>query len=402
MAIRSDARRRWVRLGAVVSALAIVAAGCGGDDDGSSNTASVSSEAPSGTEAPSGDSVATGSTDAATGDAAAQLAALLERPTKITNTTPIDAEIPSGKTIMWIQCPVPACVQLGEPLKEAVEALGWTLKIVTHEGTPESLKAAYEQAVREEPDGVVSSGFPRSMFEPELAQLAEKNIPVIQLTTTDPPGDGITAVINGPARNADVGEQLALFVSGDSENTAKVLWVTAAFPILVPALEGLDGSGGFQPTLGSLCPDCTVDSLEMPIESIGTDAPARIVAYLQAHPDVNYVVGAFSDVVGGLSGALADAGLADSVKIATYTQNPSLSAELEQGTVAAVVGFPGQENMWQAADTFARIFAGVEFVEEFNDLPSWIITAGNVPSTTEEYPLVADYQAQYKTLWGLG
>jgi ribose transport system substrate-binding protein len=116
---------------------------------------------------------------------------------------------------------------------------------------------------------------------------------------------------------------------------------------------------------------------------------------------VNYVVGAFGDIVNGLPGALKDAGLADKVKIVTYTQNPALSAALKAGEIEAVVGFPGAENMWQATDVLLRSFAGQTFEPAWNDLPSWIITADNVPSTTEDYPLVADYQAQYKALWGV-
>jgi hypothetical protein len=91
----------------------------------------------------------------------------------------------------------------------------------------------------------------------------------------------------------------------------------------------------------------------------------------------------------------------DSVRIVTYTQNPALSAGLEDGSVAAVVGFPGAENMWQVADTFLRIFTDQDFEPLVNDLPSWIITGDNVPSTTDEYPLVEDYQDQYREFWGV-
>ncbi len=116
---------------------------------------------------------------------------------------------------------------------------------------------------------------------------------------------------------------------------------------------------------------------------------------------MNYVVGVFGDIVSGLPGALADAGLADKVKVVTYSQNATLSSYLKQGQIQAIIGFPGPEDMWQVADTFARIFAGVSFEANQNDLPSWIITKDTVPSTTEFYPLVEDYQAQYKALWGI-
>jgi ribose transport system substrate-binding protein len=384
---------------ALVSGLALVATACGDDDDddaaGDTATTVATETSAGGTATTAGGSAAGG------GDAQAFVDELTKRPTAIAQTEKFVGNVPADKTIMWIQCPVPACVQLEQPLEDATTALGWTLKTVPHEGTPESVKAAYEQAVREAPDAVISSGFPRSIFEVELEQLAAKDIPVVQVTVTDEPTDGITAVVNGPGRNARVGEQLANFVAADSGGAANIVWVTTGYPILTPELEGLDGTGGFEPTVTALCPDCTVEVLDLPLEAIGTDAIPRTVAHLQANPDVNYVVGAFGDIVNGLPGALADAGLADKVKIVTYTQNPALSAALEAGEIEAVVGFPGAENMWQAVDVLLRSFAGQPFEPAWNELPSWIITAENVPSTTEDFPLVEDYQDQYKALWGV-
>ena len=288
------------------------------------------------------------------------------------------------------------------PSSKPPTALGWSLKTITHDGTPEGVKAAYAEAVRDEPDAVVSSGYPRQMFEPELAELAAKDIPVIQLTVTDPPGEGITAVVNGPRRNAEIGRQMAVFVAADSELSAKAVWVTSTFPILVPELEGVDGEGGFDPTLTELCPDCTYDTLEIPIDALATQAPQRIVSYLQANPDVTYVVGAFADIVTALPGAFADAGIADKVEIVVYSQNPTISTSLAADEISAVIGFAGPEDMWQIADTLIRIFNDEPFEAEWDDLPNWVITGETVPSTTEYFPLVEDYQEQYKALWGIG
>lgn len=384
---RRSGTRRWLGLAAVAASVALVLSACGSDSKSSDSTTTK------------GGSSTTASGGAA--DAKSTASALEKRPTEITNTTPITGTIPKGKTVAWIQCPTPACVQLGKPMQQAAEALGWTLKIITQQGTPESVKQAYQQAISANVDAVVGSGFPRAVYEDELQQLKAKDVPVVQITVTDPPTDGISAVVNGPGRNAQVGAQIAASIA--SRNTkANVLWVTAPYPILEPELKGDNGTGGFEPTLKSYCSDCKVATLDIPADAVGKDAPARIVAYLQANPDVNEVVGAFGDLVGGLPGALQDAGLEGKVKITTYTQNPALSAALENGEVQAVIGFPGPENTWQAIDTFARIWAGDDYVKEFNDLPSWIITKGNVPSTTEDYPLVENYQAQYKKLWGLG
>lgn len=395
MTKRTGSRRSRIFVGSVLlTTVALAAGACGGDDDSGSGKGAT-------TAAPTTGAAAT-TTSPSGGAAAQELDALMERPTEITNTTSFAGMIPAGKKIMWIQCPVPACVQLATPLKDAVEALGWTLSVVPHDGTPEGVKAAYAQAVRQKPDAVVSSGYPRVMFEDELGQLAAANIPVVQMTVTDPPADGITAVVNGPGRNAEAGRQLALYTAVKSGGKAKVLWVTTDYPIVVPTLDGNEGDGGFKPTLAKLCPDCTVEVLDIPIESIGVDDAARVVSALQANTDINYVVGPLGDMFVGLPGALADADLSDQVTLVTHDQNPTLSAAVEDGTIAAVVGFPGLEDMFQITDTLLRYFAGEDFQARSDDLPSWIITKGNVPSTTDDYSLVDNYQEQYKALWGVG
>jgi len=58
--------------------------------------------------------------------------------------------------------------------------------------------------------------------------------------------------------------------------------------------------------------------------------------------------------------------------------------------------------MWQAADLMARKFAGQPYADIAN-VPSnnWIATKDNIGTFASPYPLVADYQAQYKKLWGV-
>lgn len=393
--MKHTSKRRVIPTIAVLTSLSLLAASCG-DDDNKDSGASTTAPAPASSAQPTSSSGEPGAADAAT-----LLKELTTRPTKITQTEEITGEVPKGKQVIWIQCSVPACIALGKPFEEATKALGWTLKTISHNGTPEGVKNAYAQAVREAPDAVVSSGYPRVMFETELAELKAKNIPVIQLNVSDDPGDAITSVVDGRKRVKDIGEQQAIFVAADSGGAGNVLWVTSTFPILQPQFDGVDGEGGFKPTLEELCKDCKVDTLEIPIDALATGAPQRVVAHLQANPDINYVMCAFADLITPLPGALADAGLAGKVKVAGYAQNESISTAVAQGKVAAVVGYPGPEDMWQIADQLMRIFMGLPFEADYSDLPSWIITKDAVPSTTEYYPLVADYQAQYKALWGV-
>ncbi|HXN60350.1 MAG TPA: substrate-binding domain-containing protein [Acidimicrobiales bacterium] len=330
------------------------------------------------------------------------LAELQTRPAKITNTTPVGKAIPKGKNIIWIVCNIPACSATTPPLQAMAKALDWNLQVIVQDGTAAGVAAAYAQAVREKPDGVIGGGDPEALFAPELAQLKAEGVPVVQEAISDPPGNGIDAVIEGPPTSAVHGRLLALEVVGSSHGPANVLWATSTFPVLAPLLNGYPaGSGGFAPTLKKLCPDCKYSSLVIPANSLATQAPSLVVSYLRAHPSINYVVGAFGDVVSGLPAALAAAGLANRVKVVTFSQNPEVDTYLKDGQISALVGDVPFEVDAQAMDTLARIFTGEKYEANQNDLPQWIITKKTVPSTTEYFPLVAGYLAQYEALWGL-
>ena len=65
----------------------------------------------------------------------------------------------------------------------------------------------------------------------------------------------------------------------------------------------------FKAELSSLCPDCKVHELKIPVATLGNKAPQLIVSDLQANPDTNVVVGANSEQMIGLPAALKTAGL---------------------------------------------------------------------------------------------
>src|SRR4051812_40362938 len=112
---------------------------CGGSSSSSSTGAS---------------SAGSGATNAAADKVAAQFA---QRPTRIPVTAPIGKPIPTGKQIDFINCGVTSCTILYNNLVEAAKTLGWSVKQINTQGTPESVQAAWKQAVNDKPDAVIAS-----------------------------------------------------------------------------------------------------------------------------------------------------------------------------------------------------------------------------------------------------
>lgn len=369
-------------LAATVVALALVLTACGGSSSGGSSSPSASSSSSGGQFA----------------DIQASIQQNLQRPTSIGITDKVQGSIPKNKNIDWIQCSVPACVALTPPLKAAVQAVGWHLKVVDGGVTPESIKAAWDQAVQDKPDAVIASGFPRVLFNPEVAQLKKMGIPVLDMTTADSPGNGLTAIFDyGPDYLAS-GKRLADYaLSKDGTKVNAVSVTSSAFANLGFVAQG------FKQELQAKCPSCKVASIDVPVTSIGKDLPTRVTSYFSAHPDVNWAYIGYDDMVLGLPAAMASAGLSGKVKLVTIDNEPATQAYMKNGQdLVASDGFPGPEIMWRCVDFLIRYYNKESTSPSTaHNLPVWLLTGDNVPSTTSGFPLVADYQSQYKALWGL-
>jgi len=322
----------------------------------------------------------------------------LERPTSVGVDVPLEGAIPEGKEVYWIQCASPACAVVGGAIKEATDAVGWDLKVIDAGFTPETVKAAWNQAVLGDPDAVIGSGFSRALYEDELQALAERGVPVLNMTTAEAPENGILSAQRwGPDFN-DVGERLANYVlSLNGSETNAVAFTISAF-----ANIGLVADA-FTETISASCADCALDTVDIPVDALGDDLPNRVVTYLQAHPDVNSVYIGYSDMMIGLPAALEAAGIPKSVRFVTLDTSPVTSVYLEQGEYLAAV---------DASPTWEMSFRHIDFLlRYFNDEntdpstartePAWVITQDTLPTSTENFPLVVDYADQYKALWGL-
>lgn len=375
-------RFHLARSGAIALVTALLAAGCSAaDDSGSTKEAS---------------------TDDVAAAAAGQLKEYRDRPTAINVTEPLAGKPPAGKTVYWIQCGAPACATLGDFAEEAGDALDWKVVRVNAGLSPETIKNAWGEAARAvpAPDGVIFSGFPREIYEDEIQTLAGKDVPIVTISVDEEAGNGVTAVLGAAQeRNVKTGHIQALYsLAQEGADANAVFFQVPAFP------THLIQAAAFEETFGELCGDCALDVVDLPAESMGTDMPQRIVAYLQAHPDVNSVTLALADMAIGLPAAIRDAGLQDRITIVTDTPDTTVATYLAEGdVVVASTTYPGKEMIWQAFDIFIRQMLGEDFAESAGaPTLAWLVTKDNIPDPAKPFPLVEDYREQFLELWNLG
>lgn len=350
-----------------------------------------------------GTSPASGGDDPAAQDSVATasqewVAPYLERPTSIGIDEHLTGGIPAAKTVYYLQCAVPACQETADTIRDSMEAIGWKLTTVDAGMAPEDMKAAFAQAIADKPDAVIISGINHSQYPDELGQLKKLGIPVMNMTTADPPSDEVLAVFFGVPEFEATGERLGHYaMSQTGQNTHAVSFMISAFSNTEIVAKT------FTETITDNCDSCTADVVDVPLTSLGTDLVPQVVTYLQAHPDVNWVNLGYADMIIGMPDALKAAGIPTDVKFVSIGPSEVAFDALRNGDYLVALDSPSTYDItWRFADVLMRHFDGESIEPSIaHTYPQWIVTKDNIPVTEGTFPLVEDYTTQFMSIWGL-
>ncbi|MDA8208333.1 MAG: substrate-binding domain-containing protein [Actinomycetota bacterium] len=370
--------------GAVASAvLGLTLAACG--SSASSSTSSTTATTSSGNAA-------------AVAAAASYVQSLEQRPTTF-SVPSLPSKPPTGKSIDFMACGVPVCQSFANVVKDAAAAVGWSVKVVQLGGTPQTVAAGYDQAVRDNPAGVIGSGgFPPSLMSNQLQQLAAEHVPVV-LVDVASPGNAAGAILTS-ATQAEYGKEIGSWILANSKgkNAHVAIMTSPATPIYSATHQAI------QQALSS-CVSCSVSTYSFPFTAIGTTLPTNVVTYLTSHPSVNYLFFDFSNEADGVPAALQAAGLAGKVKIATTDTTSTETGYLKAGQESVAAAIPWPEMLWGAVNVVLRANMNLPLGPGLSvTFPTMLFTGSNVlqGSGSEPPALVANFQSIYKTAWHVG
>lgn len=382
-------------------ALGLVLAACGDDDDATTDTTTAA--AVDTTAAAVDTTVAAGETPQAAGLARAQVVVDANKvaPDKIGPTIPLDS-VPEAKTVAWLECSLPSCAAIGVGFKDATEALGWNLEVVTYST---DAAAAFQQAIDLGVDYVASTGTSQAVLQDQIDAAAAAGIGYFSCFDTSPP--------EGEANNiwTQCGDETAVFASGDrlsnqiivdSGGTANVLMVNIPdFAVLVSEREGSEAA------YEANCPDCKFTELALTLDQLlAGEVAGAVVSAVQADPSIDYIHFAFDGLTTGVSSVLADADLLEGRNLVGVDFSGAVLQEIVDGTMKFWSANPKAYSAWLMVDGMARHSIGQENTEERANalLPSFVVSS---PEQAE--PLVASdgwpgpdgMAEQFKTLWGI-
>ncbi|MCW2855490.1 MAG: ABC-type sugar transport system periplasmic component-like protein [Marmoricola sp.] len=330
-------------------------------------------------------------------EAAAAVNALLTRPTSIGITEPIKGGVPKGKRIAYLQCGVPDCALIGDSMQKATSQVGWSMTRIPTGTSPENVAAAWQEALRQQPDGIVmTGGYPVAYYRSEIAQATAKHIPVIAMAQSDQgkPFDLVigSGTVQGTMAGKIAAEWIASKISGGN-----------VLAVNIPGIGAVESEiSSFQSELPKLCPSCTVQVLSVPVSSIGTNASTLIANYLLGHQSTKYMYLTTIDLASGLQSAMAANGGKAVPTIGAVQSNGGLDEiKNHQAGLEATVSWVDIEAAFRAVDGFARYMRGQSLAPDMDStLPQWLITAANMPPE-RPLPVVANYIQQFDSLWGV-
>jgi ribose transport system substrate-binding protein len=322
-------------------------------------------------------------------------------PTTIGITEPLRQAPAASRSVYWIAPNIEVIQAQTEGFEDATDALGWKLTtLLVDSADPQAYASAMKQAVNQKADFIVASGASADMYGDGLDAARTAGIPVIDEYSTDEPGgeaNGIYANVGGTAYVQDEVGALADWVIADSGGKGTVAFVNIPdFPILKAAGEAVTAQL-------ATCADCTLVPIDASVADLTSGGiPQLVVSTLQTNPDVEYVYLSFGDLYSGLDSALEGAGLDGKVKVLTATLNPSQSALVASGEIAAGVPNPQRYASWVAVDAMLRLDQGMSIdQDEHTLLPVPIFTKDTVPSPPGEWAGPEGYEEQFAALWSL-
>jgi len=323
-------------------------------------------------------------------------------PADIQINQPLPKAPPAGKKVIFLQCELPACARYVNGAKAASKALNWKTDFQVFKNTAPT--AALEQAVAQKPDYIFISGIPVSVLKPALAKAKAANIPVFSAADPDKPSAGGFKLQVGGTLVPDA-ENVGKWIVNDSKGKANVVAVT------IPQFPVLNGETDYlKSNLPKMCPGCKYDQLGVTVDDVGAGAvPQKLIGYLQAHPNTNYVFFTFSDLGKGMGKALQRSGLRDKVKLTGCCGDAGNVKEIISGDTDAWTIAPNEYSAMAAYDGMARLAAGgnpAAFSGQVFGSPSWVVDSKDsaekyLKATGYDWHGPQNYEEQFKKLWGV-
>jgi ribose transport system substrate-binding protein len=311
---------------------------------------------------------------------------------------PVDAPLkskPTGKTFAYFQCSTPVCALFTQILQPTQKLLGYKLSVVKAGASANEVQAAMNSIVSLNPAGVLLPASDPNQFLKQIKQLQQAKVPISANGILNPQNYGIQADFINNSVDALAGKLMADWAVANSGGGEVAFYGVPELSVSAPIRDA------FNAEMARVCSSCTVRHVDIPVASIGTDAPSRVVSDLQSHPNTKAIAFVTSEAGTGLPAALNAAGL--KVKIVGGGPTPATLGYIKQGQWDAAIGVDFPTMLWAQVDALARLASRQPLTsgEKLGLPPIQILTKSDITfDPTKGWVAYPDFAQRFAKLWG--
>lgn len=319
-----------------------------------------------------------------------------------------DAKKLAGKSI-WVVQPlsIPLSGYIEQGLHQAAALVGVSIHPCDGAAEVTPTVRCMEEAIAAHANLIYVQNVGAPSLTTQIAAARAAGIPVVTAESQDP---GPVASYNPPGVvattdqcHACAGKLMAdaTIALSAGKAHAVVIWSSDVSDIGTPQLNAIKSE------FNKRCPACTVQVVDVPLPQWSTELGTETRSIIASHPDVNYLLPLYDGMAIYMAPAVAASGASARVHIVSYNATPAVMQDLaNKNVMAADVGSNALEWGWYWADQAFRVLAGV--APSLNEAPPIrVFTATNIGSINVHASQTtwygnANYEAAFKSLWGLG
>lgn len=296
------------------------------------------------------------------------------------------------------------CVSPTIGLEEAGKALGWEVKVVDGGGNSRQQNSAIIDAVSAGANVVVLIAVDPASIQLGLKAAKDAGVLVVSgsngIDTPNPviaPAPGALGVaFDVSPHYAALGRATAEWIVKNSGGKADIaIFSDKEFPSVLAGEVGL---------LAGLkeCSGCVVSPQQyFTGNQVGATLGQMTVGYLRANPDTGYIFSPYDPAAAAQVPAIAQAGLADKVKLVGILGDQQNLDFIRKGNVqVADAAFDNNYMGWAIADQIIRVLNKQPLAEPHGEnIPFAVIDKTSLPAPGSDWAAPFDYKSEFLKLW---
>jgi ribose transport system substrate-binding protein len=390
-------RARGRSIGAGLAGITIIAtmlAACSSGSSGSSSAASQDTGAAAASTAPASAAAASG---AAAGGCVSKMASTVSSATAVPAFSmpgDVSAAPLKGKLVVAVaeDESIPDDVTWISGLNQAAPLIGAHIQVINGQGTTTGETAAIQQAISLHPAAILIWGITETSVSGAISALKASGLPWDNVYDNTGNGKYIISI-----NWVDVGKLEADYVLSQTNcKPDSVVFTSSVFTTsIVPEVTA------YQQEIAAQCPSCKTTVINLDPTTIATDIQPDTVAAVHRDPNVNYFLAGYDGEASYIIAGLQQVG--KKIPVIGNTGTSVNVTNVASGTpqTADVEHVPVPELAFMSFDDVLRQLAHLPAAAQWYPLPNILITPANVTAAQAHLSSTA-YEADFKTIWGLG